>query len=302
MSPTWFILAFSTTILSALVNVLDSHFMSRRMPGTRAYMLICGVFLLPVSIIILTLFPLPAGIGLAPIWAIVVSATITSFASLLIVNAMKSQDVASVAPVVSTAPVFVAVLATIFLGESLVFHQWLGILAVISGAVIISFRWDAKGTSHFHSRPFLILLGVAVIAAAGSVFNKYALDYMSFWTCSGIDFLVASLVILALCLRRDVVDSLKAIENSNQAITLTLVNQAIATAATMMAFWTVQLGPVALASTVFNSKPLLVFAGSAVIGRCAPWFMICEKLSPKGWVIKGAGTLAVVAGLAVVFI
>ncbi|APV45021.1 EamA-like transporter family protein [Dehalogenimonas formicexedens] len=302
MSPIWFVLAFSTTIISALVTLLDSHFMSRRMPGTRAYMLICGAFLLPVSIVTLILFPVPAGTGLAPIGAITGSAVITSFASLLMINAMKSQDVARVAPVVSTAPVFVAILATIFLGESLGLQQWLGIVAVISGAVIISFRWDSRGTSHFHSRPFFVLLGVAIIAATGSVFNKFGLEYMSYWTCAGIDFLVASLVILGLCLRRDVIASLKAMANSRQAINLTLVNQAIATAATIMAFWTIQLGPVALASTVFNSKPLLVFAASAVIGRCAPGFMICEKLSARGWVIKGAGTAAVVGGLAAVFI
>jgi drug/metabolite transporter (DMT)-like permease len=302
MSALWFILAFSTTLISALVSLLDSHFMSRRMPGTRAYILLCSIFTLPASIIILVLFPLPAGIGLAPIWAITASAVISSVAMVLILQVMKDQDVARVAPLTSTAPVFVAVLATIFLGENLASRQWLGIFAVIIGAIIISFRWDTKGSGHFHLRPFVMLMGVAVIAAVSSVINKYALDYMSFWTAAGIDFLIVSVLILVFCLRRDVIYSIQALANSRRAVNLTVLNQGIATAGTVMAFWTIQLGPVALASTVFNSRPLLLFVFSAAIARFAPGFMVTEKLSRKGLAIKGAGTLAVVGGLAVIFI
>lgn len=301
MSAIWFILAFSTTVISAVVSLLDSHFMSRRMPGTRAYILLCSIFTLPASIIMLIAFPLPDGIGLAPIWAILASSVISSVAMVMILQVMKDQDVARVAPLTSTAPVFVAVLATIFLGENLASRQWLGILAVICGAVIISFRWDAKGSGHFHLKPFFMLMSVAVIAAVTSVINKYALDYMSFWTAAGIDFLIASLLILGFCLRRDVVNSIRSLENSRRAINLTVLNQGIATLGTVMAFWTIQLGPVALASTVFNSKPLLIFAFSAIIARFAPGFMVTEKLSPKGLAIKGAGTLAVVGGLAAIF-
>lgn len=302
MSPLWFTLAFSTTIISALVSLLDSHFMSRRMPGTRAYILICSIFTLPASIVMLILFPVPAGIGLAPILAISAAAVVSSVAMVLILQAMKNQDIAVVAPLVSTAPVFVAVLATVFLGESLGLRQWVGILAVITGAVIISFKWDAKGTGHFHWKPFFMLMGVAILAAIASVINKYALGYMSFWTAAGIDFLVASILILAFCLKRDVLKSLWAMENRRQAINLTVFNQGIATFATVMAFWTIQLGPVALASTVFNTRPLLIFAASAVIARLAPGFMVNEKLSPKGLAIKGGGTVAVVGGLALIFI
>ena len=302
MSPTWFLLAFSTTIISALVSLLDSHFMSRRMPGMRAYILICNIFTLPASIIMLIVFPLPAGIGLAPIWAIFASAVVSSAAMVLILQAMKNQDVGSVAPLISTAPVFVAILATVFLGESLGLRQWFGIAAVVSGAVIISFKWDAKGTGHFHRKPFFMLMGAAVLAATSSVINKYALGFMSFWTCAGIDFLFASILILIFCLRRDVLSSIRALRDRQQAINLTVFNQVIATAATVMAFWTIQLGPVALASTVFNAKPLLIFASSAVIGRLAPGFMVNEKLSFKGLAIKGAGTAAVVGGLVAIFI
>jgi drug/metabolite transporter (DMT)-like permease len=220
----------------------------------------------------------------------------------LILHVMKNQDVARVAPLTSMAPVFVAILATVFLNESLGLRQWLGISAVICGAIIISFRWDAKGSGHFHRKPFFMLMGVAILAAITSVFNKYGLDYMSYWTAAGIDFLIASVLIIAVCLRRDVLNSIKALENRRQAINLTVFNQGIATFATVMAFWTIQLGPVALASTVFNTRPLLIFAASAVIARLAPGFMVNEKLSPKGLAIKGGGTVAVVGGLALIFI
>ncbi|MEL7563191.1 EamA family transporter [Dehalogenimonas sp. 4OHTPN] len=302
MSPLWFILALSTTIISALVNILDSHFMSRRMPGTRAYILICGIFILPASVIMLILFPPPAGIGPGPIWAVIISAILMSGASVLILQAMKNVDVARVAPLTATSPAFVAVLATVFLGEDLGLRQWLGIGAVVAGAAVISFRWDAAGGAGINRKALFMLLGVAILAAVSSVINKYGLAYMSFWTYAGIDFLVASILILAFCLRREVLGSIRAMVNRRQAINLTVLNQGIATTATIMAFWTIQLGPVSLASTVFNSKPLLVFAASAAISRIAPGFMIVEKLSPRSMAIKAAGTAAVVGGLAAIFI
>lgn len=302
MSPFWFILALSTTIISALVNILDSHFMSRRMPGARAYILICGIFILPASIILLILFPPSADIGLGPILAVTVSAILMSAASVLILQAMKSVDVARVAPLTAISPAFVAVLATVFLGEDLGLRQWLGIGAVVAGAAAISFKGDAAGGGGVNRRALFMLLGVAILAAVASVINKYGLGYMSFWTYAGIDFLIASILILAFCLRREVLGSIRALANRRQAINLTVLNQGIATTATIMAFWTIQLGPVSLASTVFNAKPLLVFTASAVIGRAAPGFMIVEKLGPRAMAIKAAGTAAVVGGLAAIFV
>lgn len=40
MSYGWILLALASTAIAAMVNTLDSHFLSRRLPGLRSYLLI----------------------------------------------------------------------------------------------------------------------------------------------------------------------------------------------------------------------------------------------------------------------
>jgi drug/metabolite transporter (DMT)-like permease len=297
MSLGWVLLALSSTIISALVNILDSHFMTQRMPGWRAYVLICDCFTLPVSIVMLFIFPLPPGIGIAPLAAIFASTLASGLASIIILQAMKSQDVARVSPVTSTAPVFVAILAMLFLGETLGWQQWLAVLAVVTGAVLISFKWDARGAGHFHVRPFLMLITAAVLIAISNVTNKYALGYMSFWNDATLIFLISSTLFIAICLRKSVLREIASLKQRRFTIGFALANQAVAIVATVLAYWAVKLGPVALASTIFNSKPLFIFAFSDLAGHFAPGFLLHERGSRKVTLIRATATLAVVGGL-----
>jgi drug/metabolite transporter (DMT)-like permease len=299
MSFTWVLLALSSTVISALVNILDSHFMSRRMPGWKAYVLICDLFALPVSLVMLFIFPLPHGIGIAPIAAVFASAMISSLSVVLILEVMRKEDVATVSPVTSTAPVFVAILAMIFLGEDLAVHQWLAIAAVVIGAIAISFKWDTKGGAHFHVRPFLILMAAAVFISVANVFNKYALGYMSFWNSATLIFFFSAILFIGICFRPNVLREIASLRDRTGTVVFTLANQIAAMTATMLAYKAVQLSPVALASTIFNSKPLFIFAFSGLAARVAPGFLIHEKSSRKLLLVRTGATLLVVAGLLV---
>ena len=64
----------------------------------------------------------------------------------------------------------------------------------------------------------------------------------------------------------------------------------------------VESGPVALASTIFNSKPLFIFAFSALAARIAPGFLIHEKSTLKLLIVRAVATLLVVAGLVIMLL
>jgi len=273
--------------------------MTQRMPGWRAYVLICDVFTLPVSIGMLLAFPLPAGLGFAPLAAIFGSTIAGSLATILILQAMKSEHVSRVSPLTSTSPVFVAALAFLFLGENFTWQQIFGIAAVVAGAILISLKWDARGGAHFHVRPVLMLLTAAVFIAISNVTNKYALGYMSYWNSATLIFLISAILFIAICLRPKVLREILSLKERSLTIGLALANQAVAIVATLLAFWAVKLGPVALASAVFNSKPLFVFTFSALVGRVAPRFLPPERSSRKVMIIRASATLAVVGGLVV---
>jgi drug/metabolite transporter (DMT)-like permease len=297
VSSGWVFLALTSTVISALINLLDSHLMTQRMPGWRAYVLICDLFTLPVSIIMLLIFPLPPGLGIAPLAAILASTLTSGVAVIIILQAMKSEHVSRIAPLTSTSPVFVAALAFLFLGENFTWQQIFGIAAVVAGAILISLKWDARGGAHFHVRPALMLLTAAVFIAISNVTNKYALGYMSYWNSATLIFLISAVLFLAICIRPSVLREVAGLRQRNFTIGVALANQAVAIVATVLAFWAVKLGPVALASAVFNSKPLFVFIFSALVGRFAPRFLPPEHSSRKVMIIRAGATLAVVGGL-----
>jgi drug/metabolite transporter (DMT)-like permease len=271
--------------------------MTQRMPGWRAYVLICDALTLPVSIIMLIVFPLPAGLGMRPLMAILVSTLASSVAVVLILQAMKSEHVSRIAPLTSTSPIFVAALAFLFLGEKLAWHQLLGIATIVIGAVLISLKWDVKNKAHFHSRSVLMLLIAAVFIAASNVANKYALGYMSYWNDATLLFLTSAVLFLAICIRPSVIREVVGLRERRLTIGLALINQAVALFVSILAYWAYQLGPVALVSAVFNSKPLFIFVFAALAGRFFPRFLPPERSSRKAVFIRAGATALVVGGL-----
>jgi drug/metabolite transporter (DMT)-like permease len=281
MSLTWVLLALSSTLISALVNILDSHFMSRRMPGWKAYVLICDLFALPVSIVMLLIFPLPAGIGFAPIAAVFASAMISSLSVVLILDVMRKEDVATVSPITSTAPVFVAILAILFLGEDLALHQWLAIAAVVTGAIAISFKWDARGGAHFHIRPFLILMAAAVLIAISNVFNKYGLGYMSYWNSATLIFFFSAVLFIGICFRPNVLREIASLRERTGTVGFTLANQIAAMVAAVLAYKGCRVGPRRPGFDDFQQQTIIHFRVLGPCGEDSPGISDTREKQPQ---------------------
>jgi drug/metabolite transporter (DMT)-like permease len=301
MSSSWFYLALGSTIISALVNLLDSHYMTQRMPGWRAYILLCDVLTIPAGIIMLAVFPVPSGIGSAPLISAAAATVTSSLATVLILEVMKSEHISRVSPIISLSPVLVGLLAFMFLGETFHWQQVLGIAGVVLGAIFISFRWEG-GTAHFHKRAVLTLLAAAVLVAVSNIFNKYALESLSFWTDAALVFLISSVLFIFVCVRRSVLLEIRDLKDRTFTVSIAFLNQIVAMVAMLMAYWGLKIGPVALNSAVFNSKPLFVFVFSTIVGHAFPKFLPPESVSRRSLLIKAGATLAIVGGLAVMLI
>jgi len=62
--------------------------------------------------------------------------------AIILVLALKHGDLSLIYPFISLSFIWVSLLSIIFLGESLVLLQWLGILIIISGVSFVS--WGAR--------------------------------------------------------------------------------------------------------------------------------------------------------------
>jgi drug/metabolite transporter (DMT)-like permease len=75
-------------------------------------------------------------------------------------------------------PLFVLILAAIFLGEFFTPLKYIGILLLIIGAVLIS----SKGLKFSLGKAFWLMIASALCISASSVITKYLLGFSDFWT------------------------------------------------------------------------------------------------------------------------
>lgn len=299
MFPNWLLLALVSAATIGAVGVIDSHFITRRMPSLRAYLLIVGLSTLAMSAMGLLVFPFPAGLAWHPLWAAIGAAGIRTAAVIIMLYVLQKEDVARVIPLMATAPVFVAVLAFIFLGERLAVLQWVGVLLAVGGAVLISFKHDG-GVSRFESRSFFLMLVSSLLFAASDVTSKYAMSYLSFWNNASISFFVTAVIIILICLRAPVVREILGIRPRWITMLAASFNQVMAIAAMVLAFSAIQQGPVSLVSSVMSTRPLFVFVYALALGYLWPGFLIPAPADRKSLAIKLTATLMIITAMAVI--
>ena len=177
----WINIAILAAGIMGMVNIIDSHLLSRRMP-------ILSTLLLPVAIIhliygsaLFTIFPIPEDVGVWPFGVAMASGLIRALAIIIMFYTMAREEISRIIPVVHTYPIFVAIMAVVLLDEQLVRLQWLAIIIVVIGAVMVSFRRSPDSNSAWLGKSFGFLLASSLLMAVADVTSKYALHYFSFW-------------------------------------------------------------------------------------------------------------------------
>jgi len=123
MEVAWISIAISSAAAMGLVNIFDSHLISKRMPSLRAFLLPVGLITLVLGLIFLCLFPLPGNLSTWPLVVAVASGLLRTASVAILLYTLKREEVSRVVPVVSIYPVFVVIMAVPLLGETLNYLQ-----------------------------------------------------------------------------------------------------------------------------------------------------------------------------------
>ncbi len=267
----------NTAILSAAVlgavNIIDSHLLSRRMPSLRSFLLPVGIITLIYSSVLFILFPIPEGTSTLILLVTVVSGILRSAAVTIMLYTLIREEVSLVIPVVHTYPVFVALLAIPVLGESLVRLQWLAVIIVVSGAVMVSIRRESSGKGAWLGKSFVLLISSSLLMAAADIASKYALAYISFWNMYCLSAFCMSFFFLLISLRPSVFKELHWMQHQSLAISLLIFNETLALVGVVLSFWAMGRGPVSLVSTILGTRPIFVFMFTLILSYVSPMFL-----------------------------
>lgn len=213
-------------------------------------------------------------------------------------DSLRHREVSSVIPVVYAYPMFVAVMAFMFLGERLTVLQWGAVGIVASGAVMISIGREPSRSDIGRPGAALLFLSSLLLAAA-DVTSKQALSQLSFWNLFWVQASVMGGIFVLCSLRRSVLADIGALSDRWRALKLLALNELIAPVGILLSYWAMAHGPVSLVSALLSSRPLLVLVFALALSHRAPDFLFWSK-GKRLLITKVVATAMIVGGVAII--
>jgi drug/metabolite transporter (DMT)-like permease len=297
----WASLAIGSAATFGMVNTIDSHLLSRRMPGLLAYLLPVGAIFLFFGCLGLFIFPFPEGAGAVPILAGVAGGLLrTSGVAITLFNLQK-EEVSRVLPIINIYPIFVAVIAVPLMGDNLSYLQWLAIFIVAAGAIIVSSEKNPTGGSGLRGQTILLLMAGSLSLAGADIFTKYALRGITSWNTYSLSLLCMAVSFLALSARPAIFRQLADIEGKAPVFSLLTFNELLAQVAAALQFLALDGGPVSLVSTTLSTRPLFVAIYTVILGIIMPQFLI-KPLSRRIMAVRFVATIMIVGGISIIYL
>jgi uncharacterized membrane protein len=206
----------------------------------------------------------------------------------------KLEEASRVSAVIHVFPVFVAIMAVAFLEETLIAGQWVAIMVVVTGAMMVSLRSSAGGGLGRLTRAFPVLIGAGFFTALAHLTGKYALEEVSVWTFFPIRSFVMAFGLFLLAKPQAFHQLLMAMRD-RKTLALVVVSEFIlAPVGSLSLAGATSLGPVSLVSTMSATRPLFVFVITTMLS--APRLRLLEEPLERNTLALKVVSLAMIVG------
>ena len=298
---TWVLLSLCSTVSFTVISALDKILIQRFVPNPRTFIVMVGFtqFILAVVVLPWVEWSGYSG-GEATIG--VVSGLASGGYLVLMFWVMGTQDVSRVIPVTSTYPIFVAILAQVFLGESIGLLAWGGVIVTVGGAALMSLGPTARTSDRGRGErlAFALLIVSSIGFGLSQVLSKVVADDMGVWTLFFWRALGNGAACVVFTIRpsgiADLIDTLR----RPVSVGLILFTEG---ALVFVALWfllaAIYAGPVSLVSTVMATRPLFVFV-LGVLLSIGVTNILNEPLERKILTIKVVAIAMTVGGVVAV--
>ena len=297
----WMIFVAASAFTFALVSVLDKLLISDHVPNSKVFIvyvgfaqILLGISVLPVAIN--SDFPVN-GIVIA-----ILSGILSGMYLVLMFTIMASQDVSRVVPVVSTYPIFVAILAFFFLNENVTILTMFGILVTVVGAALVSLGPGKNGAESERSdiKALLLLVVASLFFGLSQFVTKIIADDMTIWGQFLLRGVGGGIVCMSLIILPGVYKGVLKLGKDPRSLALIAGTEGfLVFFAILFFFLAVYSGEVYLVSTAMATRPLFVF----ILGTLASipiLKLLNEPLYGKAFLIRIIGTIMTVTGVVAV--
>jgi len=264
--PVWFVFALLSGLLMAVVNILDKLVLEKWSSHPMVPVLLLGIFNLFPAAAILLIEGWPSLASLQ-VWLVLAAGASLLAMTLFYFFAASLEEISRVVPLMFFSPLFVAIMAWVLLDETFSARRYLGVAALIAGAVLVSQRFPLRLRL---GRPFWLMLLAALSISVHFVLAKYLLRSLTYWSVFSLTRLSMTLLMLPLYILffQHLRDSLRA--HRLRVVGVMALDQNIALAANFFIIFAAASGPITLVNALVATQPFFVLLFAVILSRTLP--------------------------------
>lgn len=290
----WLYLTVLAILIWAGVNIVDKYIVSNRIKPIN-YMLISGVVSFSVAVLLQVYFNLSFP-NLEIILIALLLAVLNVSGTLLYLKALQKEEVSKAMLVFQINPVFVLILAYLFLSEVLTVQQYFGFFVILAGIFLISFK---KTMHSLFEKGLILMIFASLVFAIYDVIIKFTLSFVDFITLF-VWLKTFYFMIILVILFPQMKETLFLFKQNKKIIPVALISEIASSFAYLSFFFALALGSVTLISIIYSTQPAFVFLFVLIISIFRP-NILNEVLEKKYLLRKLISLVLIFAGAVLLF-
>jgi len=297
----WAILAILSAVIFAVSNILEKFVIEKKIKNFLT-LFITGSFIRIIMVAILAIFVPLSGISLTSILFSVLAGCLAGLTFIFIYKALVKEDVSRVVAIYHIFPIFVAILAFIFLKEKISLIKGVAICITVLGAILISLKREKLSQKIKLRKVFLIVL-IAVLAESFlEVIDKYVLEQINLWQLFIIGYSAEFFIALFIFLFSKKLKQETREIFANHRLCLTVLGiHLIYFSASICFLFAAVFGPITYVSAITSSQPLFVFIFTLILSLYYP-HILEERLDRRTVLIKTISIILIVTGILIIIL
>ena len=292
----WIGLSLLSAVSFSTYSIIQKRALQRQTCGIFAFGFWGAMLHLILAVVILAVNPLSVSWVSAPVLAMLAAGLLNVGFNLLINRMVQQGDVTRIVPVVDSYPVFIAVMAVLFLGESLTPIKWLAICLVVCGVLVASWHQALPGSRVRIGGPLFLLLVASFGIAVYSIVAKYALGHMSFWHAYALSSLASAPAFALVVHAFRAWPQVHMAARRSGALALVWSANGMIFLAFITGLWAFELGPVSLSSAIMATRPVMIMVYVTFLGVLASRGL-AERNTAGATLEKGTAATLVTVGI-----
>ena len=262
----WVSLGLFSAFLLAIVAVLDKRLLVVYITNIRTFYFLVGIVQVIIGIVVILINPWSSNLTYTSLLFAILSGLAWGIGLLILFYTVSKLEVSRVTTITHTYPVFVTIIAVIFLGDKILPLQAFAILITVIGAAMIASIQTKSSISSGSKFMYLLVVIVSFLAAINNISFKIGLEDIQFWDLFAFRSVVLGLILLAAGLHYRILQDLNDLVHSRNGLKVFIFTEgALAPIATITMFAALSLGPVSFVSTIISIRPFFVLLISGIL-------------------------------------